>query len=69
MNDSPDHSTRLGPDRRDFLEIAGLVGAGLVLSESLLRAEPPPQLTLTNTGPDRIPRKPFGRTAESVSGR
>jgi hypothetical protein len=32
----------------------------------LLRAEPP-QLTLSNTGPDRIPRKPFGRTGETVS--
>jgi predicted aldo/keto reductase-like oxidoreductase len=67
MNDHPEHSTRPGPDRRDFLQTAGLVGAGLALSESLLRAELPPQLTLSNTGPDRIPRKPFGRTAETVS--
>ena len=67
MNDHPEHSTHLGPDRRDFLQTAGLVGAGLALSESLLRAEPPPQLTLSNTGPDRIPRKPFGRTGETVS--
>jgi uncharacterized protein len=67
MNDHPEHSTRLGPDRRDFLQTAGLVGAGLALSESLLGAEPPPQLTLSNTGPDRIPRKPFGRTGETVS--
>ncbi len=67
MNDHPDHSPRRGPDRRDFLETAGLVGAGLALPESLLRADPPPQLTLSNTGPDRIPRKPFGRTKETVS--
>jgi aryl-alcohol dehydrogenase-like predicted oxidoreductase len=53
------------PDRRDFLQTAGLVGTGLVLSESVLRGEP--QLPLSNTGPDRIPRKPFGRTAETVS--
>src|SRR5205085_10152199 len=31
------------------------------------RAEAPPQLKLSNTGPDRIPRKPFGRTTETVS--
>jgi aryl-alcohol dehydrogenase-like predicted oxidoreductase len=60
---SPPH----GPDRRQFLQTAGLASTGLALSESLLRAEPPAQLTLSNTGPDRIPRKPFGRTAEPVS--
>jgi aryl-alcohol dehydrogenase-like predicted oxidoreductase len=64
MSDQRDNA---GPDRRDFLHTAGLVGAGLVLSESLLRAEPPPPLELTNTGPDRIPRKPFGKTKERVS--
>src|SRR5947209_15365 len=67
MSDHRDNADHRGPDRRDFLETAGLVGTGLALSESLLRAEPPPQLTLSNTGPDRIPRKPFGRTAENVS--
>src|ERR1700730_12156611 len=57
-----------GPDRRGFLQAAGLMGAGLALSESFLRAdEPVPQLQLTNTGPDKIPRKPFGRTGEHVS--
>jgi predicted aldo/keto reductase-like oxidoreductase len=57
-----------GPDRRGFLQAAGLIGAGLALSESLLGAdEPIPQLQLTNTGPDKIPRKPFGRTGEHVS--
>src|SRR5215471_8803281 len=66
MSDHRDNADHRGPDRRDFLQTAGLVGAGLALSESLLRAEPPPQLTLSNTGPDQIPRKPFGRTAEKV---
>ncbi|HEX4589379.1 MAG TPA: aldo/keto reductase, partial [Gemmataceae bacterium] len=59
-----DHNAN--PDRRDFLQTASLVGAGLALSESLLWAESP-QLALSNTGPDRIPRKPFGRTSETVS--
>jgi aryl-alcohol dehydrogenase-like predicted oxidoreductase len=67
MNDHRDNVDPLGPDRRDFLQTAGLVGAGLALSESLLRAEAPPRLELSNTGPDRIPRKPFGRTTEKVS--
>jgi aryl-alcohol dehydrogenase-like predicted oxidoreductase len=66
MSDPRDTAAAHGPDRRNFLQTAGLVGAGLVLSESLLRAEAP-QLKLSNTGPDRIPRKPFGRTAETVS--
>jgi aryl-alcohol dehydrogenase-like predicted oxidoreductase len=67
MNDHPEHSTRLGPDRRDFLQTAGLVGAGLALSASLPQAEEPPRPELTNTGPDQIPRKPFGKTKERVS--
>jgi predicted aldo/keto reductase-like oxidoreductase len=67
MNDRRDHSNPHGTDRRDFLQTAGLVGAGLALSESLLQGEAPPQLKLSNTGPDRIPRKPFGRTAETLS--
>ena len=53
----------IGPDRRGFLQAAGLIGAGLAMSDPLLRAnEPIPQLQLTNTGPDKIPRKPFVRT-------
>src|SRR5690242_17513268 len=67
MSDHRDNAGQHGPDRREFLQTAGLVGTGLVLSESLLRAEPPPQLELTNTGPDQIPRKPFGKTKERVS--
>jgi uncharacterized protein len=67
MSDQHDNAASHGPDRRDFLQTAGLVGAGLALSESLLRAEPPRQLDLTNTGPDEIPRKPFGKTKERLS--
>src|SRR5947209_755766 len=67
MSDHRDPAASDGPDRRDFLQTAGLVGAGLALSGSLLRAEPPRQLELSNTGPDKIPRKPFGKTAERVS--
>ena len=61
MNDPRDNPC---PDRRDFLQTAGLVGGTLALSGPLLRAEPP---TLSNTGPDRIPHKPFGRNSETVS--
>ncbi len=68
MNDHRDNPTRHGLDRRGFLQSAGLVGAGVALSDSLLRAgQAPPQLELSNIGPDRIPRKPFGRTQERVS--
>jgi len=66
MSDHLDNADPHAPDRRDFLQTAGLLGAGLALSESMLRAEAP-QLKLSNAGPDRIPRKPFGRTAETVS--
>src|SRR4051812_39942094 len=66
MGEQRDNAGHRGPDRRDFLEAAGLAGAGMALAESLLRAEPPP-LPLSNTGPDRIPRKPFGRTKEALS--
>jgi predicted aldo/keto reductase-like oxidoreductase len=62
MNDHRDNASR-----RDFLQTAGLVGAGLAFSESWLQAEPQSRLELSNTGPDRIPHKPFGRTKETVS--
>jgi predicted aldo/keto reductase-like oxidoreductase len=65
---SEHHEELSHPDRRDFLQTAGVIGAGIALSESFLRAqESPPQLELSNTGPDQIPRKPFGRTKEKVS--
>jgi aryl-alcohol dehydrogenase-like predicted oxidoreductase len=52
-----------GPDRRDFLQ-AGLVGAGTMLTAPLLAADP---LDLSDGGPDKIPRKPFGKTKERLS--
>jgi uncharacterized protein len=61
MNERP------SPDRRDFLQTAGQIGAGLAMSESLFESEPSSQLELSNTGPDQIPRKPFGRTKERLS--
>jgi aryl-alcohol dehydrogenase-like predicted oxidoreductase len=67
MSDHRDETGHRGPGRRDFLQAAGLVGAGLALREVLPAANLPAQLALSNTGPDQIPRKPFGRTAETVS--
>ena len=54
-----------GPDRRDFLQ-AGLVGAGAALAAPLLAASTDP-LELSDVGPDKIPRKPFGKTKERLS--
>ena len=67
MNDHRDKVDPYGPNRRDFLQTAGLIGAGLTVSGASLRAEALPRLGLSNTGHDRIPRKPFGRTGETVS--
>jgi len=67
MSDHRDNTTHQGPDRRDFLQTAGLLGAGVALSESLLQAQETPQLELSNIGPDKIPHKPFGRTKETLS--
>jgi aryl-alcohol dehydrogenase-like predicted oxidoreductase len=68
MHDHPDDAAHASPDRRDFLQTAGLVGAGLVLSEALASAEDGAgPVKLTHTGPDQIPRKPFGRTKEQLS--
>src|SRR5438874_474752 len=58
MNSQP-----VNPDRRGFIQAAGALGAGVALGA----AGEPPALELTDVGPDRIPRKPFGRTAETVS--
>jgi aryl-alcohol dehydrogenase-like predicted oxidoreductase len=56
------------PDRREFLRRAGALGAGAALGEALppAAADPAP-LGLSDTGPDRVPRKPFGKTREKVS--
>src|SRR4051812_40342182 len=56
-----------GPDRRRFLQ-ASAAGAGLALAESLAHAAAAlAPLEMTNTGPDKIPRKPLGKTGEHVS--
>jgi aryl-alcohol dehydrogenase-like predicted oxidoreductase len=67
MSDPHDPRDYPGPDRRDFLHTIAGVGASLALSDSVLHAEPTSQLTPSNVGPDQIPRKPFGRTQETVS--
>jgi aryl-alcohol dehydrogenase-like predicted oxidoreductase len=61
------HPTQPGPDRRDFLETAGLLGAGLALPGEPAHPHEPPPVKFTNTGPDQIPRKAFGRTKEQLS--
>lgn len=68
MSEHREKPTDPGLDRRDFLQSAGLLGAGVALSESFLQAqEAPRRLELSNLGPDKIPRKPFGRTQEHLS--
>jgi uncharacterized protein len=56
-------------DRRQFLQ-TGATGAGVALAGSLLQtpaAAAAPPLEMTSTGPDQIPRRPFGSTGEQVS--
>lgn len=60
-----DHPTP-PPDRRNFLQSAGLLGAGMALASDL-HVQAANALDLTNTGADQIPRKLFGRTKERVS--
>jgi aryl-alcohol dehydrogenase-like predicted oxidoreductase len=50
-------SAATGPHRREFLVVAGALGAGAAL----------PVLALEDTGPDRVPLKPFGKTKEKIS--
>ncbi len=54
---------REGTDRREFLGRAGLSGAA-ALAGAVARADP---VELSDTGPDRIPKKPFGKSGEKVS--
>jgi aryl-alcohol dehydrogenase-like predicted oxidoreductase len=68
MNERADDKNPRHPDRRDFLQRAGLVGAAVALTPSALGAqERPAPLELENVGPDKIPTKPFGRTKERLS--
>jgi uncharacterized protein len=50
-------------DRREFLGQAALAGA-VVLAGPVAWSAP---VELSDTGPDRIPKKPFGKTGEKVS--
>jgi aryl-alcohol dehydrogenase-like predicted oxidoreductase len=67
MSDQRENAAQQDPHRREFIQTAGALGAGLALSGSLLAGDAASGLKLTNTGGDRIPHKPFGRTAETVS--
>src|SRR6266850_8094748 len=56
-------------DRRRLLQ-AGLAGTSALVAASLMHssaAAAATPLTMTNTGPDQIPRKPLGRTGEQIS--
>ena len=53
-----------GIGRRRFLQ-SGLADTATILAGSIQSTEAP--LAMTNTGPDRIPRKPLGKTGEQVS--
>jgi len=52
-----------GADRREFLGQAGLAGASVLAGAAALSAV----AELSDTGPDRIPKKSFGKTKEKVS--
>jgi aryl-alcohol dehydrogenase-like predicted oxidoreductase len=52
-----------GVDRREFLAQAGLAGASVLAGASAWSAP----IELSDTAPDRIPKKPFGKTSEKVS--
>jgi aryl-alcohol dehydrogenase-like predicted oxidoreductase len=68
MSEHFENPNRPGPGRRNFLQTAGLIGAGLALSCTAAHAQDAPRpLELTDTGPGNIPRKPFGRTKERFS--
>jgi len=68
MIDPHEKAEPQGVGRRDFLQTAGLISAGLALAEAkALQADPVHQLPLSNIGPDKIPIKPLGRTNERLS--
>ncbi|MFL5244062.1 MAG: aldo/keto reductase [Gemmataceae bacterium] len=71
MKDHAESPIQPSPDRRGFLQSASAIGAGLALSSAAANAQRAQDavqsLELTDTGPDRIPRKPFGSTKEKLS--
>jgi aryl-alcohol dehydrogenase-like predicted oxidoreductase len=58
-----------GTDRREFLAQAGLAGASVLVAGAADHEyqAPAAPVELSDTGPDRIPKKPFGKTGEKVS--
>jgi aryl-alcohol dehydrogenase-like predicted oxidoreductase len=55
------------PERRKFLQ-AGLLTAGAILTQNVsAQSQALPNLEMTQTGPDEIPKKPLGKTGERVS--
>jgi aryl-alcohol dehydrogenase-like predicted oxidoreductase len=67
MRDHDTHPEGRNPDRRTFLQTSGVIGAGAALAGSLGAHDTPMQLELSDVGPDKIPRKLFGRTKERIS--
>ena len=64
MNERPENAAGAeGVDRREFLGQAGLAGA-TVLAGAVAWSAP---IELSDTGPDRIPKKSFGKTKEKLS--
>ena len=69
LSDKSKEATVPNPARRRFLQTS-VAGAGVLLAEPLLRnaaAAALVPLEMTNTGPDKVPRKPLGRTGAQVS--
>src|SRR5258708_1200455 len=54
-----------GPDRRAFLQEAAALGGAAALDEEVWAWGG--GVEMTNMGPDKIPRKPFGKTGVQVS--
>lgn len=54
------------PHRRQFLQQAAFVAAGVALAKGAAGAPSNP-IQLSNLGPDKIPRKPLGKTGVEVS--
>ncbi|MBV9468185.1 MAG: aldo/keto reductase [Abitibacteriaceae bacterium] len=80
VNMADRHEPEVAPKdatRRQFLQYAGVAGAALAMSDTILptAAEAVPAvampllmpLAMSNTGPGEIPRKPLGRTGVEVS--
>jgi aryl-alcohol dehydrogenase-like predicted oxidoreductase len=67
MSDHIGEATELNSDRRKFLQAAGILGASAALAGSLQAQDSPVRMELSDLGPDKIPKKPFGKTKERLS--